>query len=194
MISFGDQATFRPFLLPGERVLWTGRPQQGLVFDRFDLLSLPSLLVAGAALVWLTRERGLPDLPDMVSAALLLLGLLYAGFGRFLHEAWARRRLLYAVTNQRVLTLHGKKRIDSYDLAWLPMLELEQKGRRGTITIEGPPSSDGVFESIARRVSPFTPGFRFFRVEDPAALYDLICRESARRRADLNRDLSLGYL
>jgi hypothetical protein len=74
------------------------------------------------------------------------------------------------------------------------MLELEQKERSGTITIEDPPTPIGLFESVAQRVSPLTKGFRFFRVERAHELYDLICRESARRRADLHRDLRVGIL
>lgn len=195
MNVIGDQAALRPFLLPGERIVWTGRPQQGLIFDRSDLFPGLPLLAAGAAIAWLTWERMQDDILDLLpEAVLLLLGFFYAGVGRFLHEAWARRRLLYAVTNQRVLTLHGTKLLESHDLAWLPMLELEQKERYGTITIEDPPLSVGMLERVGQRVSPLSAGFRFFRVENASALYDLICRESARRRADLNRDLQIGLL
>ena len=194
MTSFEDQARLRPFLLPGERIVWTGRPQQGLVFDWTDLFIVPASLAAATAVGWLALGQGWEDiLLESLPETLLLLGLLYAGAGRFLHEAWARRRLLYAVTNQRVLRLHGSARLESHDLAWLPMLELEQQERRGTIIIENPPAPEGWFESIAQRVSPLK-GFRLFLVERPRDLYDLICRESARRRADLNRDLPDGLL
>jgi hypothetical protein len=192
MIPIGDQAALRPFLLPGERLVWSGRPQQGLIFELSDLLFVPASIAAGATLGWLAREQSGGDMLALIPHALALLGLLYTAVGRFLHEAWARRRLLYAVTNQRVLTLHGGRRLESHDLAWLPMLELEQQERSGTITIEDPPEPAGLFESAFQRISPLTKGFRFFRVERPGELYDLICRESARRRADLNRDLPVG--
>lgn len=194
MTSLTEHAALRPFLLPGERIVWTGRPQQGLILDPSDLVSVPASFAAMAAITWLAWSRNGHDILELIPQALLLLGLLYTGIGRFLHEAWARRRLLYAVTNQRVLTLHGAARLESHDLAWLPMLELEQRKRIGTITIEDAPATVGLFESVAQRVSPLTKGFRFFRIERASELYELICRESARRRAELNRDLPAGLL
>ena len=194
MTSFSDHAALRPFLLPSERIVWTGRPQQGLIFNFSDLFTAPASLAAAGAVAWLARGQDWHNIPQQIPEVLLLLGLLYAGVGRFLHEAWARRRLLYAVTNQRVLMLHGTARLESHDLAWLPMLEFEQQEGSGTITIEDPPTPDGLFGSVAQRVSPLTKGFCFFRVECAREVYDLICRESARRRADLNRDLSAGIL
>jgi hypothetical protein len=48
MTSFADQAALRAFLLPGERIVWTGRPRQGLIFDLFELVSVPASLAAAA--------------------------------------------------------------------------------------------------------------------------------------------------
>lgn len=194
MSILDDQVRLRPFLLTGERIVWTGRPRQGLIFDSSDIFAVPAALAGAAGFAWLALRQDRNILLESAPEALLLLGLLYAGFGRFLHEAWARRRLLYAVTNQRALTLHGRSWLASHDLAWLPMLELEQQERSGTITIEDPPAPSGWFKSVAQRVSPFTKGFRFFRIERADQLYSLICRESARRRADLNRDLPVSPL
>ncbi|HEX8379965.1 MAG TPA: hypothetical protein VF619_05400 [Allosphingosinicella sp.] len=188
MKALEDQQRLRPFLLPGERILWTGRPKRGIAFQLQDLWVLP-MLAAIFAIPYLPARYS-NDWPwDPVTFA-LVLGMLCLGANRLVREPWLRRRLLYAVTDKRVIILGGAFRpvLRSHDLGWLPMLDFEQRGPdRGTILIE--PSESPVQRrwyapTIEAEVSE---GFRFFRIEKPAFVYDLICRASRDRRAELNR-------
>lgn len=188
MSVIDDQARLRPHLLPGERLIWIGRPQQGLIVECSDLIFVPAMLGFGAFLLWLRLDDMLSDPVDAFAESLTLLGILHVAILRYFHEAWVRSRLLYAVTSQRALILRGRGAAVSQDLAWLPMLELELRDGRGTIFIEDPPEEKGWFSGAARRFKPFSSGFSFFRIERPQPVYDLIGRESRYRRTELNLD------
>ncbi|HEX8435658.1 hypothetical protein [Archangium sp.] len=134
---------FQPYLLSGERIMWSGQPKQGLTLGPRDALLIPFSLMWGGFVIfwnammwfgpfgdqsgggpgWLFRLWGLP---------FLVIGL-YIMAGRFFHDARIRKKLFYAVTNQRVLVLRGSK-ITSLDIDRLPRLELsEQRGGTGSI-------------------------------------------------------------
>lgn len=91
-------------LLPGERILWTGRPDPSKLFSPADKFLIPfSLFFAGFAVFWtiLALTSGSPffalwGLPFVVVGLHLL-------FGRFLLKRSRRKRTTYAVTNKRFL-------------------------------------------------------------------------------------------
>lgn len=187
MTSLDHHARLRPHLLSGERILWADRPVQGLSFHARDAYLIPAgLLFAGFALMSLRlwRDDGV-DPADIVAALLIVAAALYGALFRFVHEAWLRRNILYAVTNQRVLIARGA-RCDSHDLAWLPMLDLahEQSGR-GTITFDA--GEEASSWSLTPK-STLTHGSRFYRIARASSVYELICRASRDRRHELNRD------
>ena len=159
-----------------------------LRFQRRDLW-LPPLLAAGTALNLSSLPFG-EVWPVEPVTFVMVVAPLCVGVVRFLYEPWLRRHLLYALTNQRVLILSGRlrPRLRSHDLAWLPMLILEQESRdRATIVVvEGEPL--GGWQALAQdQAGELFKGFRFSRIERPAAVYDLICHTSRDRRAELNR-------
>jgi hypothetical protein len=195
MISHLDQQRLRPFLLPGERLLWTGTPERGLSLRARDLWLLP--LVAAWTAVNLTPP-GSAVRGDVHSSALLFLlaaaAILAARIG---YETWLRRRLLYSVTNQRVLILLGNRRprLRSHDLAWLPILDLDQDSpARGTIVIDEGGEPGGWLDLARSQGAKLAKGFRFFRIDRPAIVYDLICRASRDRRAELNRQPTHDFI
>src|SRR5689334_17016914 len=111
MSDFQSWQPFQPYLFPGERILWTGRPKQGLALSRSDILAIPfSLMWGGFAIFW--NFSVWTDFPDTGTADdwfFKLWGLpflaagLYLIVGRFFYDAWIRSRTHYAVTNERVL-------------------------------------------------------------------------------------------
>ncbi|HEX2764000.1 MAG TPA: hypothetical protein VHM92_09215 [Allosphingosinicella sp.] len=189
MILPDDQARWRPWLLPAERLLWAGRPARGLAFSRADLYAVPLLALWLAMLVFengrVLRDGG-PFALDFPTLFILLLGgLLLAG--RFPLDLFLRSRLFYALTDRRVLILNaGSGKLKSIDIEYLPMLDLEEdRGGRGTLVFA---SGDGE-RSWRENLSPaFQPGVRFYRIEDARRVYDLARQQATRIRRETHGD------
>lgn len=97
--------TIRRELSRGERLLWTGRPKQGFVLRRPDLLIMPLGLVwAGFYLSEMFRGWATGGSVRYLSmdVAFILLAL-YVTAGRLVVSAWLRGGTRYAVTNKRAL-------------------------------------------------------------------------------------------
>jgi hypothetical protein len=191
MIRPEHHGALRPYLLPGERLLWTGRPKRGLLLRAADLYLIPfSLVVLGLGLLWVRQlsRFGRPDAMFLLFGGLFLAGAAYGAAGRFLVDALVRARLLYAVTDRRVLILRTGQwpRCRSLDLRHLPMLELSAgTGGRGTISFDVP-SAPGFW---TRSHQPeWTPALarvpRFLAIDNAAQTYDLIARQSERLRRE----------
>lgn len=94
-------------LLPGETVLWTGRPVRYLVFRGYDLLVVP----CGLALLYLevselltkTSGEGRVSTAGLVGKGVYMACLLGLVLGLYLIRMFFLRGTRYTVTNQRVL-------------------------------------------------------------------------------------------
>jgi hypothetical protein len=184
MLSTPDRPLIQPHLLPGERLHWTGRPQRGLVPRRSDLLLVP----LGVLAAWLgytslfSRDDALSKVRDVL---VLILGCQII-VGRLLREVWLRRRLVYAVTDRRVLMLRTGKRakLRSLEIGHLPVFEyLEHPNGRGTLLFdlddeEGQPLS----RSGGGDILPILQRMRFDRIEQPRLVYEIIRSETDRWR------------
>lgn len=184
-------AALRQWLLPGERLVWAGPPKQGLLLRSADLYLIPfSLFFVGFAVVWnqgVWRAGGTPFLFAIAGAAILLSGA-YVSLGRFLVDAIVRAKLLYAVTDRRILILRRPpwSSFRALDLSYLPVLELQQSARgRGTIVFDVAP--DPGWWSHAHQPE-WTPALskvaRFLEIDGAAAVYDLISRACERLRRE----------
>ena len=179
-----DTDRFRPYLLTGERILWTGRPKQGILLSARDGLLIPiSLMWGGFALFWnysvWTMGNG-DDGPDwffkLWGLPFLAAGL-YIIFGRFVHDRAIRKSLLYAVTDQRVLTLRCARspKLTSLDIRRLPRLELsEQRDGTGTIAFEETGLMSQRMNGFGWWVPSLGSTAQFYRIDHPRATYELI--------------------
>jgi hypothetical protein len=126
-------------LASGERLLWSGRPQQGVVFRSSDLFLIPfSLLWCGFAVFWEASvvARNAPLLFQLWGIPFVLVGL-YMVFGRFMVEAYQRRKTVYGLTDQNVVIVSGLLTTDVRRLNLRTMSDIsldERTERRGTIT------------------------------------------------------------
>jgi hypothetical protein len=129
---------FSPYLLPGEHLMWSGEPRQGIIFTGTDAFLIPfSLLWGGFAIFWESGGVGsnAPFFFELWGIPFVLVGL-YMIFGRFFVDAWARAKTAYALTDQRVLIARAAPfgKTLSLSLATLPQVEFtEQSNGRGTI-------------------------------------------------------------
>jgi hypothetical protein len=178
---------FQSYLLPAERILWTGRPSQGLALHPSDIFFIPfSLLWTGIVLFMFLEAWNSPfgGGPDLFLLLFLAVGL-YAVIGRFFHDAAIRKSTAYALTDQRVLLLQGNgSKFVSLDVHRLPRLELsEHRDGTGTIAFD---SANHFFMGFSRYggwewwVPSLGAPSRFFRIADPRTVYQLIRDHSVR--------------
>ncbi len=181
---------FQPYLFPGERISWSGRPRQGIMFAPGDTLLVPfSLMWGGFAIFWNAMvwfgpfgdaAGGGPDIFFRLWGLPFLMIGLYLIAGRFFHDAHLRRKIYYAVTDQRILILRGAK-FTALDIDRLPRLALtEHRDTTGTIDFEagnGPLSGMNGFGSWVPALGGTA---RFFRIDDPRRVYRLV-RDPAHR-------------
>ena len=184
MTGLEDHALLKPWLLPAEHVLWSGRPPRGLRLSAQDAFLIPfSLVWGGFALFWNVGVWAVdaPLLFRLFGLPFLAVGL-YLVVGRFFHDAWRRGRILYAVTNRRILFLRTGRAagIVSHDLSALPALSFTER-RDGSGTIAFDPEPVQAFAGRTR-AWPASPSRAFEGIERVRTVYDLIRRESDRAR------------
>ncbi len=131
--KFGDE------LNPGERIVWSGQPQQGLVLRPSDVFMIPfSLLWGGFAIFWeyMAITGGAPFFFALWGIPFVLIGL-YIIIGRFFFDSVQRRNTYYALTDERVIIISGifNQNIKSLDIKNLPEINIRTTSNdKGTIT------------------------------------------------------------
>jgi len=132
--------SIREVLDPGERLLWSGRPQQGLLLRSSDWLYIPlSLLWCGFAVAWEALQvlTGGSLFFVLWGIPFVLAGL-YLVVGRFFADARRRKKTYYAVTERRILIVPGpaRRRVKSIDLKSVSESRLiARRDGRGTIEL-----------------------------------------------------------
>jgi len=127
-------------LSPGERLLWNGKPKQGLCLRPADAFMIPfSLLWCGFAIFWefSAMSHGAPVFFMLWGIPFIAIGL-YIVFGRFFVDAQMRERTYYGVTNERLIIVSGlfSRQTKSLPLHTLSDLSLtERADGSGTITL-----------------------------------------------------------
>ena len=104
-----DQQSISPYVLPSEKVLWTGRPPTGMLLRRSDGFLIPfSLLWGGFAVFWefTAYQQGAPAFFLLFGGFFVMIGL-YMIAGRFVTDMWVRENTVYAITEERALILGG---------------------------------------------------------------------------------------
>ena len=150
MIDPRASMKLQPELMSGESLQWAGMPNPSVVFHSDDWFMVPfSLLWGGFAIFWEagvlgywqngTKAHPAPTFMVLWGIPFVIAGQ-YIIWGRFLWEAWLKRRTHYAVTNRRVLILQEgwKRHIRSCDLESIP--EINREGERSGTLWLGPRS------------------------------------------------------
>jgi hypothetical protein len=173
---------FRDELNPGERLIWTGRPQQGLILRASDWFFIPfSLLWGGFAIFWeyLVITSGAPGFIWLFGIPFILVAL-YLLFGRFFVDQARRAKTYYAITNERVIILSGlmNQEVKTLIIKNLPEINTTRTGSgSGTITF-GPTHpfawlyTGSGFPDMGRyNISP-----AFDSIEDVKTVYQIVKR------------------
>jgi hypothetical protein len=131
----------QPELMSGESIYWAGIPNPRVIFHSDDWTAIPfSLLWTGFFVFWEAEALGVwgkTSRPGENNTFMVLWGIPflvmgnYMVWGRFLTDAWLKRRTYYAVTNRRLLVLQEgwKRKSSSTFIGGSPQIE-----REGTLT------------------------------------------------------------
>lgn len=101
-----------PLLSDSERLLWSGRPRQGIVVRPIDVLLIPCSVIACVFLfAWSYLALKYFPIPLKLTAVLAIGFAFYLTCGRFLLDARRRGRLVYAITDQRCLWIREPEHV-----------------------------------------------------------------------------------
>jgi hypothetical protein len=123
----------------GERVLWSGRPRQGLMLRGMDAFAIPFAVVWTSIPLFgvvMTLRAPKGDAFAVLPALLFVVIGLYLLVGRFFVDAAQRRRTYYALTNERILIVSGLWTRDVRSLSLRTLGEVDVSARasgQGTI-------------------------------------------------------------
>lgn len=168
----------QPELLPSESIYWAAMPNPRVIFHSDDWATIPlSLLFTAFSIFWEAAvlgywDRGPRHIPP--STFMVIWGIpfivvsQYMLWGRFLVDAWLKRRTYYAVTNRRVLILQEgwKRKTNFLFLESLPQLTREG-GAIGTLWL-GPK-----YPAFAGRGRPSRGMTRFYLGSGVPVLADI---------------------
>ena len=120
---------------PGERILWRGRPDPRVIFAPQDkaLIPLSVLWTGGVVAILLTslgngdqRFAWIPGIPFVVAG-------IYIIFGRFIVKVLSRRRIRYAITDQRAVEItKGGRSLKEAFLGTSMEVNRRRDGRHGS--------------------------------------------------------------
>jgi hypothetical protein len=133
------ESTLAQHLDPGEQLLWSGKPREGVRLRAHDAFLIPfSILWCGFAIFWESAviSKGAPFFFMLWGIPFILAGLFFV-FGRFFLDASNRAHTFYGVTSERILIVSGifSQRIQSLQLRSLGDISLTEKDDgSGTIT------------------------------------------------------------
>jgi len=166
-----DPATrLAPYLRPGEKLVWYGRPDPDVRFSGADLFLVPfSIMWGGFALFW---EVGVLASGGPMFFALwgipFVAGGLYLIFGRFIYKRRNKLRTAYGVTSNRALVAIGGTTLHDSPLKQVPTsIRHSRDGRHVSVSFG---SHSG--RSVAAMYDNTGMDF-FMRGGAPVAFYDV---------------------
>ena len=169
-------------LEPDERLLWAGRPGQGLRVRRGDRFMIPFSLMWGGLVIFAVYDafaEGAPLFSRFWGVPFTLLGL-HLIVGRFLWDAWRRRHTFYGVTDRRILIRSGARfrTTTSIDLRTLPGLTLaERVSGAGDVVLDTSDASHVGCGGLVPKGSKIPAMLEFLL--DARNVYDIIRRARA---------------
>lgn len=125
------------YLRPGERLLWSGRPDPTVWLTAADMFMIPfSILWGGFAIFWeIGVSSGGPNFGTIWGIPFVALGL-YMIFGRFFYKKYRKKRTCYGITDQRALVAIGPGQLSDSPLRDQPItVRRSRDGRHVTVTI-----------------------------------------------------------
>jgi len=179
-MSAGITDRFVHELNPGEKIIWAGQPEQGLVLKLADILVIPFTFLWSGALLFGMFAAVMEEAPSffMVGFLPLVLIALYVTVGRFVLDIAQRRATYYALTHERVIILSGllHQNIKSVNFRRLQEINVSVKRNgRGTITFGHIDPMAAMYEMWGSMYfARHHPAPRFEMIDDVRMVYEMI--------------------
>ena len=130
-------AQLAPYLRPGERLLWAGRPDPQVRFAPVDAFLVPfSIRWGGFAVFWEVGvvTSGAPPFFMLWGIPFVLAGL-YFIIGRFVYKKRKKMRTAYGITAGRVIVAVGETNVTDLPVKNVPVsIRRSRDGRHVSIT------------------------------------------------------------
>lgn len=164
-------------LHPGEELIWCGRPRQGIVLRRIDVVLIPLGLLACCFFgVWsYFAIRYFPIPLKFMSIPAIVFGF-YLAYGRFLLDMRRRSNTIYAITNERCLWINNRDltEVKTLDHQSMPETTLVKLGSVGTIAF-GPKNGLGLMYGRAMGIREINSAAdEFERIEDAERIHNIL--------------------
>lgn len=187
-MDFEATRHIQPEMDTTERLMWSGRPPQGLRFRKSDIPAVIFGLVwTGFAAFWTWGiwHREMEIIPTAMGGMMILIGV-HQFLGRFFVDSYVRARTYYGVSDHRMVILKAgpPRNLESLSLAELPDVRLEPEGMDGGVIRFAPDEMVIVRGSGRRRRRRVTRRGPRFELESGArSAYEIIRRaqQDARR-------------
>lgn len=123
----------RPYILPGETILWKGHPEKGNLFTSRDAVLIPfSLFICAFSFFWEYTALQSSLFFAIWGLPIVVIGL-YMLVGRYIQAAYLRNKTAYIITDKKIIIKKGRK-ITMHDGRDLPPMEVEiHRNGNGTI-------------------------------------------------------------
>lgn len=111
-----------------DKIIWAERPKQGLIFRSSDGFLIPfSFAWGGFAIFWevTVLATGAPIFMALFGIPFVLIGL-YLIVGRFFHDMYIRKEMIYGLTEKQIIIKRGDK-LRFVDLSSLTDMQLTTK-------------------------------------------------------------------
>jgi hypothetical protein len=131
----------QPYLRPGERLLWSGRPDPGVWFTPADAFLIPfSILWGGFAIFWEAGVSGGPVFGVVWGIPFVAVGV-YMIVGRFFYKRHRKKRTCYGITDRRAIVAVSPGLLSDSPLWNQPVtVRRSGDGRHATVIIGGGPA------------------------------------------------------
>ncbi len=184
MLTNTVETVLQSELLPGERLLWSGQPRQGIAPRLRNLTTIPVGLVWGliASTLLVGGLTGRDAWPMALCGLPLGVGALFLVGWPFVGDALQRRHTYYGLTNQRLLIVAKlwQGHVRALNLRTLNEVQLSLgRGGRGTLAFGAAGSMLGMVPTAWLMGGRFGPA-AFEDIEQPRAVYEQIHATQAR--------------
>src|SRR4051812_33856940 len=167
----------RPYVRPGERLLWSGRPDPSVRFTGKDAFLIPfSLMWGGFAIFWeaaaIAGTKGSSRFFILWGIPFVAIGL-YMIFGRFILKARRKRETAYGLTDQRALVAVGDRSLVDSPVKHTPTsIKRSRDGHHVSITFGTQNGVSRVYANTGMDVLAFwsSNDTAFYDVAEPDAV------------------------